>query len=595
MSKYAEILGLTTARRPTTGSKYGVVLDEISNADAAEKDLEALFGETVEPRPKPEYTNLQKAIGAGENILNLLTGATTGAAGHLAGTVAGIPKSMIDGDYGSPEGVATTADAANSVASLLTYEPRTEAGKDYQGEVGDFYNTYGAPLEALAGLGVPQGPINPLMAARSKIPQRQSTLDGAGAASVSPESQRQANAQSLPVPFEGESALTQGQLTRDFEQLQFENEQAKIGQTGARLRERQSAQNAAYGENLNRIQEDVSGGVRYGSDYEQGQAVAGSVNAQKTADWADVGAAYDAARAQGELDMPVGTPNLTAGFGQLDTVKHLSDGVIDGLVATAKDLGMLGPDGQFLPSLSADQLIRFREVVTQNLPNTRTGKFIATKLKEGIDADMASVESGPMFKEAQAKASRFYDLYDENQVVQKVTDGDVEKSYKAIITGPTDRVTALRNNMIRSESGAAEWKGIQGRAIQELMDTGLNSNVLDINGNPQVKPAAIDKWVTGLEKSGKLEVLFDKKTQEYLFTLRDLARDAFTAPPGSINFSNTASSLTSMMTLMADGALFGATGLPLPVAHGIRGARTIRANKKLDRKIDAALNPKGIK
>lgn len=595
MSKYAEFLGLPQTRQPVTGSKYDIVLDETRNADAAEKQLEALFGETVEPRPKPEYTNLQKAIGAGENILNLLTGATTGAAGHLAGTVAGIPKSMIDGDYGSPEGVATTADAANSVAGLLTYQPRTEAGKDYQGEVGDFYNTYGAPLEALAGLGVPAGPMNPLMAARSKIPQRQSTLDGVGSASVTADSQRQANAQSLPVPFEGDSALTQGQLTRDFEQLQFENEQAKIGQTGARLRERQSSQNATYGENLNRIQEDVSEGVRYGSDYEQGQSVAGSVNAQKTADWADVGAAYDAARAQGELDMPVGTSNLSAGFGETSKVRHLSEGLIDGLLATAKDFGMLGPDGEFLPNLSADQLIRFREVVTQNVPNTRTGKFVADKLKKGIDADMASVESGPMFKEAQGKASRFYELYDENPVVKKIADGDAEKSYKAIITGPTDRVTALRDNMIRSESGAAEWKGIQGRAIQELMDTGLNSNTLDINGNPQVKPAAIDKWVTGLEKSGKLDVLFDKQTQEYLFTLRDLARDAFTAPPGSINYSNTAASLTSMMALMADGMLMGATGMPLPVAHGIRGVRKIRANKKLEKKIDGALNPKGIR
>jgi hypothetical protein len=127
------------------------------------------------------------------------------------------------------------------------------------------------------------------------------------------------------------------------------------------------------------------------------------------------------------------------------------------------------------------------------------------------------------------------------------------------------------------------------------MDTGLNSNTLDINGNPQVKPAAIDKWVTGLEKSGKLDVLFDKQTQEYLFTLRDLARDAFTAPPGSINYSNTAASLTSMMALMADGMLMGATGMPLPVAHGIRGVRKIRANKKLEKKIDGALNPKGIR
>ena len=135
---YADLFQSGETQKSGT-SAYGDLFSSVDQAadrtqafDLAEGQLSDLFGETVAPTPKKEYSLSQQAIGAGENVLSAITGATTGTLGHIAGTVAGIPKSMLDGDYGTSEGTKTVADSANTLAGLLTYAPRSEAGKEYE-------------------------------------------------------------------------------------------------------------------------------------------------------------------------------------------------------------------------------------------------------------------------------------------------------------------------------------------------------------------------------------------------------------------------------------------------------------------------------
>ena len=150
-------------------SKYSFALSPEFNQkpalDFADQQLDALDGPQVAPTPEQEYPLLSQAIGAGENLLTLLTGATSGTVGHIAGTVAGIPKAIIDGDFGTPEGVKTIRDAATQVGGAMTYEPKTEAGKAIAGEVGDFYGEHLWPLEAAAGIAPVKAPIHPRLAA----------------------------------------------------------------------------------------------------------------------------------------------------------------------------------------------------------------------------------------------------------------------------------------------------------------------------------------------------------------------------------------------------------------------------------------------
>jgi len=592
MSKYSYFKREQGEEKQARQSKYKGFggFSESAALDFADQQMDALDGPQVQPEPKKEYPLLEQAIGSGENLLTLLTGATSGALGHMAGTVAGIPKAIIDGDIGTPEGVQTVRDAAGQVGSLLTYEPKTEAGKDIAGTVGDFYGEHLWPLEATAGYPAGQGLIQPIRTMQMRN-ARQSTLEGASAAQATEAARRQAQAQELPIPFEGDSQLTRGQLDRDFEQLQFEREQAKIGATGQALRDREAAQAATYGKNLDDIQEQVSGGVRYGDDFEQGSVVAAKVQNQKATDWADVGEAYNVARAQGEMDVPVISQQLPRAFEELNSIRHLSPEV-DQLLATADDLG-LRQNGQFSPTASVDSYVKLREVISQAVPNTRQGKLIAAKLKEAIDADMQAVESGPLFKQAQAKARKFYDTYDENPLMDKVTEGPAEKIFKSIKSADNDRITALRDNMIQSEGGAQQWRGIQGRFLKDLADRSLNPNVRDSNGNPGVKPAELNKWITELEQSGKMDILFDKQTQEMLYTLRDVAQDLFTTPPGSVNYSNTSSALANSLRVLVDLGLTSTLGLPAPIALGSKAIADRRGAKKLNKKISNSLYPQG--
>lgn len=96
----------------------------------------------------PEPTIAQKAVGAGEAGLSMLSGMTTGTAGSVAGSVKGIADTVMGGKYGTNQGAQDAAKTAGDWASALTYVPRTEAGQRYAGAVSEAV----APLQAVAPL-----------------------------------------------------------------------------------------------------------------------------------------------------------------------------------------------------------------------------------------------------------------------------------------------------------------------------------------------------------------------------------------------------------------------------------------------------------
>ena len=85
-------------------------------------------------------------------------------------------------------------------------------------------------------------------------------------------------------------------------------------------------------------------------------------------------------------------------------------------------------------------------------------------------------------------------------------------------------------------------------------------------GDRIVSPAQLDRAVTNLDKTGKLDFIFGKKGAEQLRTINDVAKTVLTAPPGAVNTSNTATVLAGLM----DVALTGTTGVPAPVATSFK-------------------------
>lgn len=92
--------------------------------------------------PEPSFG--EKIIGAGEAGLNLITG----AASAIPAGVMAIGNALTNGKYGTQEGVNEAGDAFQKTQNSLTFQPRTDTGKQYAGVVGDAVNDSG-----IVGLG----------------------------------------------------------------------------------------------------------------------------------------------------------------------------------------------------------------------------------------------------------------------------------------------------------------------------------------------------------------------------------------------------------------------------------------------------------
>jgi hypothetical protein len=113
----------------------------------------------------------------------------------------------------------------------------------------------------------------------------------------------------------------------------------------------------------------------------------------------------------------------------------------------------------------------------------------------------------------------------------------------------------------------------------------------DKRGMSDSKVAAEDVF----RRSGKLDYMFGKKGAEQLRAINDLAKDIYTAPPGAVNHSNTASVILAAL----DMATSGIAGMPLPVMSGLRILTTHVRDRKIQHRINDALGikpePKKVK
>jgi hypothetical protein len=103
-----------------------------------------------------------------------------------------------------------------------------------------------------------------------------------------------------------------------------------------------------------------------------------------------------------------------------------------------------------------------------------------------------------------------------------------------------------------------------------------------------ISPAALDKAIKRLDGDGKLDYLFGNRGAEQMRAVNDLSKVLFTAPPGTINTSNTAGVLLAAL----DMTISGTAGMPLPVTSGLRMLMRNVKDRKMRAKINDALNPK---
>ena len=89
------------------------------------------------PQPKQPMSVGQNIVGAIEAVPAVVTGATTGALGYLQGVGTGLVDAIASGQFGTQQGVQNVADTAQRYAARGTYQPRSEAGQQIFGAIGE--------------------------------------------------------------------------------------------------------------------------------------------------------------------------------------------------------------------------------------------------------------------------------------------------------------------------------------------------------------------------------------------------------------------------------------------------------------------------
>lgn len=182
--KWQEIAnrGLQDNFDPTTRAKFDEAVNRgLITVSGTSQPIEAIqnpdvpaggAGPAFPERPaQPERTFGETLTGLGEAALTTATGATGGALGFLAGSVEGIAKELT-GQIPSGEGLQI----AQQRASDLTFAPRSEAGQEFVGDIGE-------TLGALPPAGLTGGVIPKIAAPSFKLPKsRNRTLNALGEA-----------------------------------------------------------------------------------------------------------------------------------------------------------------------------------------------------------------------------------------------------------------------------------------------------------------------------------------------------------------------------------------------------------------------------
>lgn len=584
-----------------------------------------------------------KLKGVGEAGLS----AVTGALAAPAGAVAGIYETLTGGKYGTKEGIEQGKQRAAQVQEALTYAPRTQAGQEILGAVGKAAEATKIPpvmvpevagfaplvpaakaqmqdqfarLNAPVPVGVQSTSVAPSPATNINIPpaQRQALqakmtaqpqqmapqdiaamqaqfeakraaptvqptqadLVGVGAAQVQPEKLRVQRAKELPVPIE----LSKDQATRDPADVRFARETAKDPVLGQALQAKYADDNLKIQQNLDHFVENSGAEFTGAAPGEVGQMLVNAIGPYQQSRKAAIGTAYDAARAAGQMDVPVQISRLSE-FVDKNQSAAKNAPVIS---AVGSEIKRLAKDGEISIN-DLEEIRKMAGVLAQDSgPNSHYGRQairIIDKMTEG--------KGGTLYQKARRLNADYMREFEDTPVVRNILSmkkGTTQRAVaiedlveKSMLKGPRSDVLQLFSTLEKAgPEGQQMINEMRGYVAQRIKDEATKGVGRDINGLPYVSTHGLNKMIVDLDRSGKLELLFGKQGAEQYRTLNEVTKDLQTVPVGTTNPSGTASTLLAAMAEM--GAQTAMTGVPLPVAMiGKQIYGKVQTNKKLNK------------
>jgi hypothetical protein len=604
-----------------------------ARGDAANQIPGSQIPATLQQAPEPGIG--QQLVGAGETALALGTGAVGGTLGTIAGAGAGLAQQILSGEFGTPQAVRAVEQSAAKGAQALTYAPRTQAGQEQTQAAGQFLSQAlppvlpviaapGAVMQAartaaptvgaagqIAGAAVQRGAratgqaiARPVQAATTAVretlgmeaPAVTPTAGArvSGGAAATPEAlQRTTTAEGLPVPV----TLTKGAATRDAQQLAFEKEQIKSA-LGGPLRQRAEENNLQALQNFDALVDMTDAQLMDLSA--TGGAVVKSLTEGLTAAKNKTRAAYKAAEKAGELEN-----NVTLGgvIGYIN--ENIPEGDLAPILKAARQKAIA--IGAAVPDESGNlvaQPITLRQAESLRQTFQRAGfegadQFHGGSLKRAFDVETEGM-GGDLYKKARQIRTEQARKFENRAIVARLIknrkgmeDPQVAADQvfrKSVLNSSPEEITFLKRVLVTSgKDGQQAWKELQGATVRHLRDEATKGMGMDSMDRAMVSPAKLHQTVQALDANGRLDVMLGKKNAQIVRDLDDVVRYVTTVPPGTlINSSGTAGTL---MAAMAEAGATGAlTGLPLPVASGIRQIIKMRQDGRTKAKINEALN-----
>lgn len=562
----------------------------------------------------------ERIEGGIETAMTLATGATGGTLGMVGGTVKGLAGAVMDGTFGTQAGVRQVEQSAANGMQALTYAPRTEAGQEYAGKVGEVLAetipAMGLTSEMAAiGRGASQvgkaargyaaatnaslNAADAALAAAPKAPLRDlvrkpvASMSGVGAAETRKAAIRAERFDRFGIK------PTEGQLTRDPVQIKFEREIAKT-EEGKAAADRFAEQNVQVERVLSGLEEET--GALIADPYDKGKAIVEAVETKAAAKKAEANVAYTEARAAGEMMEPVDiTPVLTfvkANKGK-DKMAPIISMIESEIKQNGKEVGggldklTLNPTPKrIMMTLDAAEDLRqaindLAEPGTPNMP-------IGIKVKQLLDK-ATEEKGGEKYKVARKKWADYSKEFTDRDAINSLlrtkpgrTDRVVpfEQTFDhLIIKGNRDSVKHVFKVLDDTPAGQQAAAELRGALVSHIRDKVFSNGGADKLGNVVGSQKKILDVVTQLDRKGVLEAALGKDGARAIRDLRDLAVDIYTEP-GVVNRSNNENAIVAALD-----KIHNTSGFLPGAGYVTKHVRDHVKSRVIAKKIEKALNP----
>lgn len=383
-----------------------------------------------------------------------------------------------------------------------------------------------------------------------------------GAASLEEAAIREQRAAELPIPIE----LASYQKSRNFADQQRARELAKNSEVGEPIRQQLSDQQETVRQNFEQFVEGTGSNI-WNDPYAKGSVLSETVKKFAASEKTRMGDLFKKAREAGELREPIGYAPLKE---FLDAQTETTKTTLAPVLKHAEELlAKEDPTGSGVISLNALEDIRrsINKVVQPGTPNSVFGK----DLKALIDQATENA-GGDVYKAARKARVKYREDFEDISLVNQImgtkkNSADRVVAHEKLIerilstTTPVDSLKHVKSIMDRAgPEGAQAWRELQGATYEYIRDQAYKNIAKDEQGNINISPDALNKAIKTLESGGKMDILLGKQGAELMRTVNLLTQDLFTAPPGSVNNSNTSSALLNALDKVA---MYAASNIPV--------------------------------